>query len=274
VDVDRLLTVGEVARRSGLTAKALRHYDRVGLLTPAEVDATTGYRRYRSDQVGIATLVRVLRDLGVPLDQIKSLGPAPQAAAVADLLRAHRVQLEAELTDVQLKLHGTDQVIAKGWQSMAARASSADVLDEETERTLAKGLFNDVWALLEKPGRSPDDDARMTHMAHASCLHWSRVGSAANFVRGEWQCSRVYATLRRFEPALHHAKRALEICEASRLADFDLAFCYEAMARAYAVGGDAEEAKLWADRAREVPIAEDDDRELLTSDVDSIVELR
>ncbi len=274
MDVDGLLTVGELARRSGLTAKALRHYDRLGLLAPAEVDRVTGYRRYTGEQVPFATLVRVLRDLGVPLDRIKSLGPAPDADVVADVLRAHRVRLEAELTDVQLKLHGTDQVIAKGWQSMAARASSANVLDADTERALAKGLFNDVWALLEKTARTPDDDARMTHMAHASCLHWSQVGTAVNVVRGEWQCSRVYATLRRFEPALHHAKRALEICEANQLADFDLAFCYEAMARAYAVGGDAEEAKLWADRAREVPIAEDDDRELLISDVDSILELR
>lgn len=97
--------------------------------------------------------------------------------------------------------------------------------------------------------------------------------AAVNVVRGEWQCSRVCATLRRAEPALHHAKRALGTCGANQLADFDLAFCYEAMARADAVGGDIEEAKLWAERAREAPIAQDDDRELLTSDVDSIVEL-
>jgi hypothetical protein len=148
------------------------------------------------------------------------------------------------------------------------------VLDDETERALAKRLFNDVWALLEKPDRTPDDDARMLHMAHASCLHWSRVGTAVNVVRGEWQCSRVYATLRRFEPALYHAKRALELCEANQLADFDLAFCYEAMACAHAVGGVVDEARRWVDRAREVPIAEDDDRELLNTDLDSIVELR
>jgi DNA-binding transcriptional MerR regulator len=270
VDVEGLLTVGEVARASGLTAKALRHYDRIGLLVPAQVDAATGYRRYRADQVPFATLVRVLRDLGVPLDQIRDLGLEPDADLVAEVLRAHRIRLEAELTDVQLKLHGTDHVIAKGWQSMAAPASSVGVLDSETERALAKGLFNDVWALLEKPDRSADDDARMLHMAHASCLHWARVGTAANVVRGEWQCSRVYATLRRFEPALFHAQRALEMCEANGLADFDLAFCYEALARAYAVGGDVEEAKLWAERAREVPIIEDDDRELLLTDVDSI----
>ncbi len=153
---------------------------------------------------------------------------------------------------------------------MAAHGTSADALDEETERALAKSLFNDVWAMLEKPDRSADDDARMLHMAHASCLHWSRVGTAVNVVRGEWQCSRVYAALRRFEPALYHANRALAISAANQLADFDLAFCYEALARAHAVGGDVGEAKLWAKRAVEVPIAEDDDRELLLSDVESI----
>jgi DNA-binding transcriptional MerR regulator len=46
-----LLSVGLVARRSGLTVRALRHYDHVDLLRPAAVDAATGYRRYRSDQV-------------------------------------------------------------------------------------------------------------------------------------------------------------------------------------------------------------------------------
>jgi len=264
------MLINQLANRSGVSTRALRHYDRLGLLAPAEVDASNGYRRYRTEQVPFATLVRVLRELGVPLDEIKSLGSSPDVGAVAELLRAHRVRLEAELTDVQLKLHGTDHVIAKGWQSMAARASSVGVLDSETERALAKGLFNDVWALLEKPDRTADDDSLMLHMAHASCLHWSRVGTAVNVVRGEWQCSRVYAALRRFEPSLFHAQRALEICEANGLADFDLAFCYEGLARAHAVGGDVDEAKLWAERAREVPITEDDDRELLLTDVDSI----
>jgi DNA-binding transcriptional MerR regulator len=46
-----LLTVGHIARRSGLTTKALRHYDRIGLLPPAAVDSVTGYRRYGADQV-------------------------------------------------------------------------------------------------------------------------------------------------------------------------------------------------------------------------------
>jgi len=67
-----LLTVGLVARRSGLTAKALRHYDRIGLLRPARVDDATGYRLYRSDQVAEARLVGLLRSLDLPLDQVRT----------------------------------------------------------------------------------------------------------------------------------------------------------------------------------------------------------
>ena len=61
-----LLTIGEVARRSGLSVKALRHYDRVRLLCPAAVDGGSGYRLYRSDQVEEAQLVHLLRSLDLP----------------------------------------------------------------------------------------------------------------------------------------------------------------------------------------------------------------
>ena len=70
-DADGLLTVGLMSRRSGLTAKALRHYDRVGLLRPAVVDEATGYRLYRPDQVREAQLVQLLRSLDLPLDQVR-----------------------------------------------------------------------------------------------------------------------------------------------------------------------------------------------------------
>jgi DNA-binding transcriptional MerR regulator len=66
-----LLTVGLMARLSGLTVKALRHYDRTGLLRPAAVDGATGYRLYRGDQVAEARLVRLLRSLDLPLDRTR-----------------------------------------------------------------------------------------------------------------------------------------------------------------------------------------------------------
>jgi DNA-binding transcriptional MerR regulator len=59
----RQLTIGQAARMAAVTAKALRHYDRIGLLRPAAVDPVTGYRRYHTEQIDQARLIRRLRDL-------------------------------------------------------------------------------------------------------------------------------------------------------------------------------------------------------------------
>src|SRR6476620_2034013 len=69
-DHERLLTIGEVARRSGLTASALRVYDRESVLVPADVDALTGYRRYAVAQVRSARLLASLRRVGMPLAEV------------------------------------------------------------------------------------------------------------------------------------------------------------------------------------------------------------
>jgi hypothetical protein len=146
------------------------------------------------------------------------------------------------------------------------------VLDPEAERALAAVLFNGVWVLLEQPNRTEADDARMLHMTHAQCHHWMQVGTHVNFVRAEWQCSRVYATLGRSEPALFHARRALALCEAAGIGGFDLAFCYEALARAHAVAGHDDESQFWARRGLDLAkdVADEEDRDLLFADLASI----
>jgi hypothetical protein len=82
----------------------------------------------------------------------------------------------------------------------------------------------------------------------------------------------VYAVLGRAEPALYHARRGLAICRQNGNGDFDLAFAYESLARAHGVAGDTDQARDWADQARRAAadISEDDDRELLLSDVATI----
>ncbi|MER7519625.1 MerR family transcriptional regulator [Streptomyces sp. NPDC126499] len=80
------LTIGEFAARSRLSPKALRLYDRRGLLTPAHVDERTGYRRYETGQVERARLIAQLRQLDMPLARIARLvalieRSGPQAAA-------------------------------------------------------------------------------------------------------------------------------------------------------------------------------------------------
>jgi hypothetical protein len=59
-------------------------------------------------------------------------------------------------------------------------------LTPEEERRVAVDLFNQVWELLETPSRSPAQEDRMVHAAHASRYHWGEVGEPANRARGEW----------------------------------------------------------------------------------------
>jgi hypothetical protein len=119
-------------------------------------------------------------------------------------------------------------------------------------RRIAIDAFNHVWTLLDKPDRTVDDVDEMIHEAHASVFHWRKAGTALNHARGEWQVARVYTVLNRPEAALHHARRCLEITEANGFGDFDLAFAYEAMARALACSGDRDQAAQLHER-RERP---------------------
>jgi hypothetical protein len=133
------------------------------------------------------------------------------------------------------------------------------------ERQRGVDLFNEVWRLIE----SREDDDRMLHAAHASRYHWGEAEECrpANLARGEWQISRVYTVLGRPEPALWHASRCLEHCEANGIGDWDLAYAYEALARAHALAGDGE-AEQWKSKAREAgdAIADPEDREHFDED--------
>lgn len=141
-------------------------------------------------------------------------------------------------------------------------------------RLLAAQLFNETWRLLELENRSRDDDDRMIHTAHASRYHWGQVPGVtpAHLARGEWQVSRVYCVLARSEPALHHARRVLDLCQENGIGDWDLAFAYEALARAHAVAGNAEQARHYTDQALTTAkdIVEDGERDVVLGDLETI----
>jgi DNA-binding transcriptional MerR regulator len=263
---DDLISVGALARRAGLTPKAVRHYDRIGLLRPVFVD-DAGYRWYSPGQVASARRVAVLRKVDVPLDDVRRC--LDDDAMLADVLAQQRRRLDARLARVRGQLHTLDHLRTDGLEHAMPDTDPNVTTDE---RRLAAALFNGTWALLEKENRTRDEDDAMVHMAHASRHHWGRIGTPANLARGEWQCSRVYAVLERPEPCLHHAQRCLDICQENGIADWDLAFAYEALARAYAVAGDAERAQAHTEQALAAAeeIATDEDRELVLSDLESI----
>ena len=152
------------------------------------------------------------------------------------------------------------------------------VLDPAQHRGEGVALFNAVWEMLDLPDRTAAQDDQMVHAAHASRWHWSQAGELTGdqqLAVGEWQCSRVYSMLGRGEPAVHHAKACLAICEASGLGDWVVAAAYEALARATAVAGDAGEAKTWLARARtaSAAIADPEDREVIDGDLAELASL-
>jgi hypothetical protein len=132
-------------------------------------------------------------------------------------------------------------------------------------RQLGVDLFNEVWRLM----KSREDDDRMIHAAHASRFHWGEAPECKpeNLARGEWQISRVYTVVGLAEPALRHAQRCLALCEANALGDWDLAYAYEAIARAHKTAGRLPEADEYKMLAAQAPIAENDDREHLEQDL-------
>jgi hypothetical protein len=137
------------------------------------------------------------------------------------------------------------------------------------QRQLAATIFNHVWDLLVKADRTAGDDNEMLHGAHASRYHWGAAGEPVHWARGEWQCSRVYAVLGRFEPALHHARRCLELATEHDLGPFDVGVAHEAIARSYQLIGDAEMTARHVALGREesAKITDAEERDLLDADL-------
>lgn len=98
-----LMTIGAFSLITGLSISTLRHYDEIGLLRPADVDAHTGYRRYSSSQVDLARRVRLLREARLSTDDIATAiaGDASETRAVLaryrDALQERTEQIEALL---------------------------------------------------------------------------------------------------------------------------------------------------------------------------------
>ena len=95
------LAIGDFAKMTHLSIKALRHYHDVGLLEPAEVDPATGYRFYRPGQVWTAQVIRRLRDLGMPLDEIRAVLGATDVPARTGVMAAHLRRMESQLAETQ-----------------------------------------------------------------------------------------------------------------------------------------------------------------------------
>ena len=107
-----MLKIGEFSKLSMLTVKALRFYEKEGLLIPAHVDARTGYRFYEASQLETAAAIKALRQLDFTVDEIRNhLNGLPLQEALA-----------AKKTELQQRQ-----------QELSARISIINYLMEESE---------------------------------------------------------------------------------------------------------------------------------------------
>lgn len=144
-------------------------------------------------------------------------------------------------------------------------------VDAADHRSLAIDANNSTWEILDKALNviSEDEAEEMVRRAYAAAYHWQRAEGAtpANEARASWLLSRVWIVLGNGELALHHARRCLAVCESADLADFDLAYAHESLARSFACLGDSERARQHLSTARQVDIADSEDRALVEADL-------
>ncbi|MEU9334087.1 MerR family transcriptional regulator [Streptomyces sp. NPDC048290] len=144
-DPGGFLTIGAFAARSRLSAKALRLYDRLGLLGPDHVDPASGYRYYRAEQVERARLVALLRRLDMPLARIAGVVAAdgPEAAR---LLAGYWAEVETRVAGQRTlagylrgRLSGEDSAM-DGMFEVETVDTARQVVITETRHTLADEL--------------------------------------------------------------------------------------------------------------------------------------
>jgi DNA-binding transcriptional MerR regulator len=274
-DGQSFLSIGEFGRLSGLSVGALRHYDELGIITPAQVDGATSYRRYRRQQLEDARLVATLRELELPLEEIRELLATDDPGARRAVLARHRGRVEARVTRLGRVLHHLMHLIDPTPATFPKEtavtnpSTASSELDAQTQKALAAAWFNRVWELIEKGDRSTTDDDEMINAAHASRLLWTGIGGAQNWAIGDWQISRVYSVLGRAEPAVFHARRCLAHSEHVEGQTWLLASAYEGLARAYAVAGDRAAASEWKAKAEQrlTEVEDPEDREIVERDI-------
>ncbi len=149
-------------------------------------------------------------------------------------------------------------------------AEESTFSEAEAHLRFARQYNLKTWELLDQINRTRDQAERMLDYAHASLAHWREVGTAVSQQRGEWMIARVHAVRGEAALALQHAERCMELTEAHRgeMADFDIAFAYEGMARGHALAGDRAKAERFVALAQQsgAAMANEEDRGIFFSE--------
>src|SRR4029450_9326404 len=112
--MDVLVSIGQFSKMTYLSVKALRYYHDVGLLEPALVDPTTGYRHYAVDQVGTAQAIRRFRDLEMPIEEVRQLLGAPDEATRNRAILTHLERMHRQLDQTRAAVESLQGLLSEG----------------------------------------------------------------------------------------------------------------------------------------------------------------
>ena len=160
------LAIGDFARATHMSVKTLRYYHRVGLLEPADVDRDTGYRRYTTDQIPAAQIIRRFRDLDMPVEEVKQVLAAPDIETRNELIAAHLNRLEAGLTRTQDAVSSLRDLLARPSPPELAdigrlrvdatpAAAISETLDIEDAGPWYQGALGELYATIDAQDQSP-----------------------------------------------------------------------------------------------------------------------
>jgi DNA-binding transcriptional MerR regulator len=164
-DEPALLSIGLFSRSSFLSIKALRAYHEAGILVPARIDPSTGYRSYDVSQLADAAIIRRLRQLDLPLEQVRVVVDAHDPEVTRRVLEQHQVQMAARLEE-------TERIVAElqagvedprphtpvyirpvpGSHTLAVRGH----VTAETFATFLDAAFERLYAVAEQVGAEVD----------------------------------------------------------------------------------------------------------------------
>ncbi|WP_036324871.1 helix-turn-helix domain-containing protein [Microbispora sp. ATCC PTA-5024] len=166
-DGTELYTVGQIARRTGLSVHTIRFWSDSGLIVPTDRSAS-GYRLYDAAAVARFDLVRTLRELGIGLEAVQQI--MARQVTVAEVAEAHARALDAEITALKLRRAVLRTIAKRGGTTeetmmthKLAHLSAAgrqQVIDEFIETTFAGiTLDDDAKVVAEWMRDLPDDPA-------------------------------------------------------------------------------------------------------------------
>ncbi|HYF62503.1 MAG TPA: MerR family transcriptional regulator [Herpetosiphonaceae bacterium] len=143
-----LLAIGSFAKATQLSIKALRLYDQLGLLKPSHIDPDSGYRYYGNDQLHRARLIRMLRQMELPLAEIRRVLGEPDEAWAT--LQAHvraledlAAQARRMIRDVMSHIHEEEPTMANEVQ---VREVPARPIISITQRVKVQQLGDTIGA--------------------------------------------------------------------------------------------------------------------------------